>query len=310
MDALVTGGAGFIGSHLTDALVALGGRVKVLDDLSAGLERNLNSGAEFINGSITDTDAVAQAVEGCEYVFHLAAHGAVARSLANPLGSNEANVTGTLNVLTAARDAGVRRLMFASSSSIYGGADVVPTPETQPLRPRSPYAVSKMAGEWYVRVFAELFEIETVALRYFNVFGPRQRPDSTYAAVIPLFISALLDGQPPTVHGDGMQSRDFTFVTDVVQANLCAARAPSEVCSGNAYNIAPGATHSLIELLDMLGTITGSNVAPNFVAPRAGDIRLSRADAALANAQLDWHPTHNILDGLRETVQWVQTQRP
>ena len=325
MDALVTGGAGFIGSHLTDALVELGGRVRVLDDLSAGLEANLNPRAEFVHGSITDPATVAAAVEGCEVVFHLAAHGAVARSLANPLGSNEANVTGTLTVLTAARDAGVRRLVFASSSSIYGGADVVPTPESQPLRPRSPYAVSKMSGEWYVRVFAELFPIETVALRYFNVFGPRQRPDSTYAAVIPLFTSALLRGDVPTVHGTGEQSRDFTYVADVVAANIAAAQAPADRCSGNPYNVAaaqapadrcsgnpynvaPGSTTSLLELLAILGELIGVDPAPQFVAARAGDIVRSQADASAATRDLGWTPRHSMRDGLASTVEWMRSR--
>lgn len=309
MDALVTGGAGFIGSHLADALVAMGGRVRVLDDLSAGLNSNLNPSVEFIEGSITNPDVVTQAVEGCEVVFHLAAHGAVARSLANPLGTNEANVTGTLAVLTAARDAGVRRVMFASSSSIYGGADVVPTPESQPLRPRSPYAVSKMAGEWYTRVFAELFEIETVALRYFNVFGPRQRPDSTYAAVIPLFVNALLDGASPTVHGDGLQSRDFTYVADVVAANIAAATAPASLCSGQAYNVAPGTTNSLLDLLDILGEVIGVQPNPTFVEPRAGDIKMSQADASAVRRDLGWAPKWTFGEGLKPTVEWNRARR-
>ncbi len=306
LDALVTGGAGFIGSHLTDALVSMGGRVKVLDDLSSGLGSNVNPDAELVEGSITDPDAVARAVEGCEVVFHLAAHGAVARSLANPMGSNEANVHGTLAVLTAARDAGVRRVMFASSSSIYGGATVVPTPETVPLRPRSPYAVSKLAAEWYVRVFGELFNLETVALRYFNVFGPRQRPDSTYAAVIPLFIDALLNNESPTVHGDGMQSRDFTYVADVVAANLAAATAPGELCSANAYNVAPGTSHSLLDLLRILGEEIGVTPQPTFTESRAGDIKFSQADATAARTQLGWNPTWSFADGLRETVAWMR----
>lgn len=308
LDALVTGGAGFIGSHLTDALVAMGGRVKVLDDLSSGLRSNVNPDAELVEGSITDPDIVARAVEGCEVVFHLAAHGAVARSLANPMGSNEANVNGTLAVLTAARDASVRRVMFASSSSIYGGATVVPTPETVPLRPRSPYAVSKLAGEWYVRVFAELFDIETVALRYFNVFGPRQRPDSTYAAVIPLFTTALLNNESPTVHGDGTQSRDFTYVADVVAANLAAATAPADICSSNAYNVAPGTSHSLLDLLRILGEEIGVTPRPTFTDSRAGDIKFSQADATAARTQLGWNPTWSFADGLRETVAWMRAR--
>ena len=175
-----------------------------------------------------------------EVVFHLGALGAVARSVADPRASNAANVDGTLNVLTAARDAGVRRVVFASSSSVYGGAEIVPTPESAPLRPRSPYAITKLAGDWYTRVFAELYDLETVVLRYFNVFGPRQRPDATYAAVIPLFAAALPAGERPTVHGDGTQSRDFTYVADVVAANLAAATAPAARASGQAFNVAPG----------------------------------------------------------------------
>ncbi len=308
IDALVTGGAGFIGSHLTDALVARGGRVRVLDDFSAGLRANLTDGAEVIEGSITDPDTVRRAVEGCEVVFHLGAHGAVARSLANPLGSNEANVHGTLAVLTEARDAGVRRVVFASSSSVYGGAEIVPTPESAPLRPRSPYAVSKLAAEWYVRVFAELFPLETVALRYFNVFGPRQRPDSTYAAVIPLFASALVANQSPTVHGDGTQSRDFTYVADVVSANIAAATAPAERCNANVYNVAPGTTNTLLDLLEILGELTGNRPEPTFVASRPGDVKRSQADATAARRDLGWSPRWTFADGLREVVNWIRAR--
>ncbi len=306
INALVTGGAGFIGSHLADALVALGGHVKVLDDFSTGLAENVPGGAELVRGSITDADTVAGAVRDCEVVFHLGAHGAVARSLANPLGSNEANVHGTLTVLTAARDAGVRRVVFASSSSVYGGAEIIPTPETAPLRPRSPYAVSKLAAEWYVRVFAELFPLETVALRYFNVFGPRQRPDSTYAAVIPLFASALVRSESPTVHGDGTQSRDFTYVTDVVSANLAAARAPADDCNAHVYNVAPGTTNSLLELLDILGELTGNTPQPTFVDPRPGDVPRSQADATAARHDLGWQPQWTFDAGLREVVAWLR----
>ncbi|HEY3834779.1 MAG TPA: NAD-dependent epimerase/dehydratase family protein [Acidimicrobiia bacterium] len=308
IDALVTGGAGFIGSHLTDALVALGGRVRVLDDLSTGLRDNVHASAELIEGSISDVDTVAKAVAGCEVVFHLGAHGAVARSLANPLGSNEANVQGTLTVLTAARDAGVRRVVFASSSSVYGGAEIIPTPESAPLRPRSPYAVSKLAAEWYVRVFAELFPLETVALRYFNVFGPRQRPDSTYAAVIPLFADALLRNEPPTVHGDGRQSRDFTYVADVVAANLAAARAPADICSSHVYNVAPGTTNTLLDLLEILGELTGNRPAPSRVDSRAGDVQRSQADATAARADLGWSADWTFDAGLREVVTWMRAR--
>jgi UDP-glucose 4-epimerase len=309
MDALVTGGAGFIGSHLVDALVARGDRVRVLDDLATGRRENLNPEAEFVEGSVADESAVTRAVEGVEVVFHLGALGAVARSVADPRASNTANVDGTLNVLTLGRDAGVRRLVFASSSSIYGGASVVPTPESAPLRPRSPYANTKLAGEWYVRLFAELYPIETVALRYFNVFGPRQRPDSTYAAVIPLFAAALMNGERPTVHGDGTQSRDFTYVADVVAANLAAAVAPAERASGQAFNVAPGEGSTLLELLDALGRGIGVTPDPVFVDPRPGDVTLSCADASAAREVLGWAPTVSVADGLERYVDWLRASR-
>jgi UDP-glucose 4-epimerase len=309
MDALVTGGAGFIGSHLVDALVARGDRVRVLDDLATGRRENLNPEAEFVEGSVADETAVTQAVEGVEVVFHLGALGAVARSVADPRASNTANVDGTLNVLTLGRDAGVRRLVFASSSSIYGGASMVPTPESAPLRPRSPYANTKLAGEWYVRLFAELYPIETVALRYFNVFGPRQRPDSTYAAVIPLFAAALMDGERPTVHGDGTQSRDFTYVADVVAANLAAATAPADRASGQAFNVAPGEGSTLLELLDALGRSIGVTPDPVFVDPRPGDVKLSCADASAAREVLGWAPTVSVADGLERYVDWLRATR-
>jgi len=306
MDALVTGGAGFIGSHLVDALVARGDRVRVLDDLSTGRRENLAAAAELVEGSVADEHAVARAVDGIEVVFHLGALGAVARSVADPRASNAANVDGTLNVLTLARDAGVRRVVFASSSSVYGGAEVVPTPESTPLRPRSPYANTKLAGEWYVRLFAELYPIETVALRYFNVFGPRQRPDSTYAAVIPLFAAALLAGDRPTVHGDGTQSRDFTFVSDVVAANLAAAAADPARASGQAFNVAPGAGTSLLELLDGLAACIGVTPDPVFVDPRPGDVKISCADASAARDVLGWAPTVSVADGLARYVDWLR----
>jgi UDP-glucose 4-epimerase len=309
MDALVTGGAGFIGSHLVDAQVARGDRVRVLDDLATGRRENLNPEAEFVEGSVADESAVTRAVEGVEVVFHLGALGAVARSVADPRASNTANVDGTLNVLTLGRDAGVRRLVFASSSSIYGGASVVPTPESAPLRPRSPYANTKLAGEWYVRLFAELYPIETVALRYFNVFGPRQRPDSTYAAVIPLFAAALMNGERPTVHGDGTQSRDFTYVADVVAANLAAAVAPAERASGQAFNVAPGEGSTLLELLDALGRGIGVTPDPVFVDPRPGDVTLSCADASAAREVLGWAPIVSVADGLERYVDWLRASR-
>jgi UDP-glucose 4-epimerase len=280
--------------------------VRVLDDFSTGREENLDPAVTLIRGSVADAEVVAQAVAGVEVVFHLGALGAVARSVADPRASNAANVDGTLNVLTLARDAGVRRVVFASSSSVYGGAVTVPTPESTPLRPRSPYAITKLTGDWYTRVFAELYDLETVALRYFNVYGPRQRPDATYAAVIPLFAAALLAGERPTVHGDGTQSRDFTFVTDVVAANLAAASAPADRASGRAFNVAPGAGTSLLELLDGLGTCIGVTPDPVFVDPRPGDVRISCADASAARDALGWSPTVSVVDGLSAYVDWLR----
>lgn len=304
MKALVTGGAGFIGSNLADALLARGDEVRVLDDISTGFRDNVHPDVELVVGDIRDRDTVAAAVAGCEVVFHEAAHRAVLKSVDQPLATDEANTRGTLHVLDAARDAGVRRVVIASSSSVYGGAEVLPTPESAPLRPRSPYAVSKLAAEQYTRVFAELYGIETVALRYFNVFGPRQRPDSQYAAVIPLFIDALRSGRAPLVHGDGEQSRDFTFIDDTVAANLAAATAPADVASGGIYNIACGDRHSLLELLAVLGRILGVDVAPSFGASRPGDVRNSCADISAARRDLAYEPRVSFEDGLERTVAW------
>ena len=308
MRAVVTGGAGFIGSHLVDGLIAAGHTVRVLDDLSTGKRENVHAEAELVEGSVADAAIVAGAVAGSEVVFHLGALGAVARSVADPRASDEVNVRGTLTVLTEARDAGTRRVVFASSSSVYGGSAPVPTIEESPLRPRSPYAVTKLAGEWYTRVFAELFAIETVALRYFNVFGPRQRPDSTYAAVIPCFASALLSGEQPTVYGDGRQSRDFTYVTDVVAANLAAAVAPAETVSGQVYNVAPGGGVSLLELLDALGRIIEIAPDPVFAPPRVGDTMLSQADSSAAGRDLGWSPAVSVDAGLEAYVDWLRQQ--
>jgi nucleoside-diphosphate-sugar epimerase len=235
--------------------------------------------------------------------------GSVPRSVARPLDTDRANVHGTLTVLAAAREAGVQRIVLASSSSVYGGATRTPTPETLELIPRSPYAVSKLTGEHYARVAWELHGVETVCLRYFNVFGPRQRPDSEYAAVIPRFIDLLLNGLPPEVHGDGLQARDFTFVSDAVQANLCAATAPSESCSGKAYNVAHGSPHSLLELLDILKAELGVDVEPVHVGSRPGDVRLSHADVSAAERDLGYVPVVSFQEGLVKTLDWFRSRQ-
>jgi UDP-glucose 4-epimerase len=300
---LVTGGAGFIGSHLADALRAGGAGVRVLDDLSTGSRENVPSGAELVEASVADPDAVRGALEGCDTVFHLGALGAVARSVERPLVTDAANVHGTLTVLHEAKEAGVRRLVFASSSSVYGGIAPLPTPESAPLVPRSPYAVSKLAGEHYCRVFTELFGLETVALRFFNVYGPRQRPDSVYAAVVPRFIDALLRGESPTVHGDGLQSRDFTYVADVCAAVIAAAGAPAERCAGRVYNVAGGRRHTLLDLLAVLEGVLGVAAAPVHVEPRPGDVRHSEADVEALARDLGFRCSTPFEDGLRRTVE-------
>jgi UDP-glucose 4-epimerase len=300
---LVTGGAGFIGSSLVDALIEQGHEVNVLDDLSTGYAVQLNPEARLIIGSVDDLAIVRTAVDGCDVVFHQAAHRAVLRSVEHPLATDSANTHGTLTVLDAARHAGVRRVVYASSSSVYGGAEVRPTPESAPLEPKSPYAVSKLAAEHYCRVFTELYGIETFALRYFNVYGPRQRPDSQYAAVIPLFIDALRRGRSPIVHGDGRQSRDFTFISDVVAANLAAANAPSDA-AGRAYNIAGGDEHSLLDLLEILGTVLGVEAEPEHIDPRPGDVRHTCAEVSAAERDLDWRAEVSFEDGLKRTTEW------
>ncbi len=309
MRTLVTGGAGFIGSNLVDALVAQGHEVTVLDDLSTGLRANVSTEARFVQGSITDTALLDDLVAGIEVIFHQAALGSVARSVDAPLVSDHANTHGTLAVLDAAHRHGVRRVVAASSSSVYGGAQVRPTPETTPLVPRSPYAVTKLVGEHYARVFAELHGLETVCLRYFNVYGPRQRPDATYAAVIPLFVSALLDGRSPTIHGDGSQSRDFAYIDDVVAANIAAAVAPAERCSGRAYNVAGGAEQSLLDLLAILREVIGTDVEPIHGPARVGDVRHSFADLTAAAADLDFRPQIDIREGLTRTVAYHRDRR-
>jgi nucleoside-diphosphate-sugar epimerase len=304
---LVTGGAGFIGSHLVDALAAAGHEVRVLDNFSTGDPANLDGVAgnvDVIEGDITDPDAVQMAMRGVEVVFHQAALASVPRSVANPLATHKACVDGTLNVLLAARDAGARRVVYAASSSAYGNSARLPKTETDPTAPLSPYAVAKLAGEQYCAAFTEVYGLQTVRLRYFNVFGPRQTPDSPYAAVIPLFMRAISRGESPTVHGDGLQSRDFTFVADVVQANLKAADAPN--ASGKVYNVAGGRRTTLLELLTHLNRLMGASVKPNFTAPRPGDVKHSQADIHRAAEDLGYRPTTDIATGLGHCVEWFR----
>ena len=309
MRVLVTGGAGFIGSHLVDGLLARGDEVVVIDDLATGMVKNVADAARFIEGDVGDEAALGEAIDGCELVFHEAALGSVTRSVNQPRVSDRANVAGTVAVLDAARRAGVRRVVLASSSSVYGNAEQVPTPESAPLRPRSPYAVTKLAGEHYARVFWELHGLETVCLRYFNVFGPRQRPDTQYAAVVPLFMEALLAGEVPVMHGDGRQSRDFTYVADTVAANLLASEAPAEACAGRAFNIARGRPVSLVDLLAALAAELGVEMTPVHAPARAGDVRHSHADIAEARSRLGFEPSVSLEDGLVRTVAWFRSRR-
>lgn len=304
---LVTGGAGFIGSNLVIALVELGHRVNVLDDLSTGSLHNLQPVLKEINvylGDLRNLNDVRQAVAGAEVVFHQGALPSVPRSVADPLTTNEVNATGTLNVFLASRDAGVRRVVYASSSSVYGNGDVLPKEERLPTCPMSPYAVTKLAGEVYGKIFYELYGLETVGLRYFNVFGPRQDPSSEYSAVIPRFVDALLNKKPPVIYGDGEQSRDFTFIDDVIQANLLSCQAVG--AAGEVFNIANGNRITLNELLNILMDITGSMVEVVHAEPRPGDVKHSMASIEKASKVLGYFPKTGIKDGLRLAVEWLR----
>jgi nucleoside-diphosphate-sugar epimerase len=308
---LVTGGAGFIGSHLVHALVAHGDEVVVLDDFSTGRRENLADVAEsirLVEGSLAEPADVARAVKGVEYVLHEGALPSVPKSVAMPLVTHRANVTGTLTLLEGARQAGVRRVVYAGSSSAYGDHDAPSKSEDLVPRPLSPYAVQKLAGEHYCKVYNDLYGLETIVLRYFNVFGPRQDPRSQYAAVIPSFVTRMLDGLPPVVHGDGRQSRDFTFVRNVVDANLAALAAPREAC-GRVYNAACGSSTSLLDLIERINAILGTRIAPEHTASRPGDVRHSCADASAAERALGWRASRSVAEGLEETVRWYRAQR-
>lgn len=306
---LVTGGAGFIGSHLVEALVGRGHRVRVLDNGSTGDRANLESvfdRIDYLEGDITDLETVREATRGCEVVFHQAALASVPRSVANPMATHRACAEGTLNVLLAARDAGVRRVVYAASSSAYGNSARLPKDEADPTAPLSPYAVAKLAGEHYCSAFSEVYRLETVRLRYFNVFGPRQSPQSAYAAVIPLFIQAMSAGKRPVIHGNGQQSRDFTFVADVVQANLLAAEAAN--VSGKVFNIACGKRTSLLELVAHLNALLGTRIQPSFTPSRPGDVQHSQANIQRACSELGYRPTTDVPTGLRRCLEWWRQQ--
>jgi nucleoside-diphosphate-sugar epimerase len=302
---LVTGGGGFIGSNLVERLLADGCEVRVLDNFATGSRENLaefGGDVELIEGDIQSYERVHNAVRGCEVVYHQAALPSVPRSIQDPLTSSAVNVTGTLNVLLASRDEGVRRVVAASSSSIYGANPALPKDEEMSTLPISPYAVSKLAIEGYCRSFHSVYGLETVALRYFNIFGPRQDPLSHYAAVIPKFILALLGGVPPTIHGDGEQSRDFTYIDNAVDANVLAASA--EGVAGEAFNIACGERISLNELYAEIRTLVGSELEAEHTESRTGDVKHSLADISRAREALGYEPSIDVSDGLRRTYEW------
>lgn len=310
MRYVVTGGAGFIGSHIAHRLLSEGHQVAVVDNLLTGQRSNLDvltpfgSNFTFHEASITDHDALLKAFDGAEVVYHQAALPSVPRSVANPLETHHHCATGTLTVLDVARTVGVRRVVYAGSSSAYGEQPGEFKSEEMHPHPISPYGVAKLAGELYCQVFTQTYGLETVVLRYFNVFGPRQDPDSPYAAVIPLFIRAMLKGEQPTLNGDGTQSRDFTYIDNVVHGNLLAADAPD--ANGQVMNLATGGRIGLLELVDKINALLGTNIAPKFAPPRNGDIQHSRASIDKARELLDFSPIVSFDDGLARTLAWLR----
>ena len=304
---LVTGGAGFIGSHLAEELVRRGHDVRVVDSLVTGRRSNLDHirGVDFFEGDLANLDVASRAVEECDYVLHQAAIPSVPRSVKDPVSSNRANVDGTLNVLVAARDAGVKRLVFAGSSSAYGDTPTLPKHEDMPASPLSPYALQKVVGEQYLQMFTRLYGLETVSIRYFNVFGPRQDPSSPYSGVISVFATALIENRPPTIYGDGEQTRDFTYVANVVDGVLRACEADG--ASGQVINVATGGRISLNQLFSAMRDLIGANVTPVYVETRAGDVRDSQADIAKARRILRYEPIVSFEDGLARTVAWYRT---
>ena len=312
---LVTGGAGFIGSHLVEALLVRGDEVRVVDNLSTGTRANLDAATaaaraagasgtpEFVAGDLADQAVATAAVAGMDYVLHQAAIPSVPRSVADPVSSNRANIDATLNVLVAARDAGVKRLVFAGSSSVYGDAAELPKREDMPARPLSPYALQKLVGEQYLALFTSLYALDTVSTRYFNVFGPRQDPSSPYSGVISLFVRAALDGVAPTIHGDGGQTRDFTYVANTVDGVLRAAVAPG--VAGEVINVATNGRVSLNQLWNEVQRLLGTSLTPVYGPPRAGDVRDSQAAIDKASRLLGYQPSVAFDEGLRRTVEWA-----
>jgi nucleoside-diphosphate-sugar epimerase len=307
---LVTGGAGFIGSHLCEELVKRGERVRVVDSLITGKRQNLAHlpEVEFLEGDLADIDVARRAVKGIEYVLHQAAIPSVPRSVEDPLTSNRANIDASVNVLVAARDAGVRRLVYAGSSSAYGNSPSLPKVETMATAPLSPYALQKLVAEQYCQMFTALYGFETVTIRYFNVFGPRQDPSSPYSGVISLFISALCDGRRPTIYGDGEQTRDFTYVANVVDGVLRACSAPN--VGGEVINVATGGRISLNQLFATVKREIGSSLEPIYSDPRAGDVRDSQADISKAQRLLGYAPVVSFDEGLGRTVGWYRESMP
>ena len=304
---LVTGGAGFIGSHMVETLLREGEDVRVLDNFSTGKKGNLepfNSDFELMHADITDMDSVKKAVSDIDYVIHVAAQRSVPLSIDNPIGCNNNNINATLNILLASRDAGIKRVVFVSSSSVYGNQEVFPQSELLLPCPISPYAVSKLAGEYYCSVFYEVYGLETVSLRYFNVFGPRQDPKSQYANVVPLFMIAALNDKTVEIHGDGLQSRDFTHISDTVRATLLAAKAPG--AAGRVFNIATGKTHSIIDLVNEIEKIAGSPLKYSHTETRKGDPRRTQADITKARDTLKYETEVSFGDGLRRTWDWFK----
>jgi nucleoside-diphosphate-sugar epimerase len=303
---LVTGGAGFIGSHLTEELVRRGHRVRVVDNLVTGKRQNIEHipGVEFVEGDLAEQTVCQRAVQGIEYVLHQAAIPSVPRSVKDPIASNRANIDGSINILVAARDAGVKRLVYAGSSSVYGNTPTLPKREDMPPNPLSPYALQKLVSEQYCQMFTRLYGFETVTIRYFNVFGPRQDPGSPYSGVISLFATALLEGRQPTIYGDGEQTRDFTYVANVVDGVLRACEAPR--AAGESINVATGGRISLNGLLQAMNRGAGTNLAAVYKDERAGDVKDSQADITKAKNLLGYTPIVSLEEGLVKTLDWCR----